>query len=107
LDVNEKPKDLPNGRQTITTPECYVIPLAIRHGLPYMDMYPPSDEEMDTLPHVTFTSDVPWDPTIYDNEIDSFLEDEVPPLLARPPHHYDSDDDTIEAANPSLLTEDW
>ena len=57
LDVNEKPKDAPNGRQTIITPEGCVIPLSIRNGLAYMDMHPPSDEEMAILPHVIMTSD--------------------------------------------------
>ncbi|EEC42548.1 predicted protein [Phaeodactylum tricornutum CCAP 1055/1] len=31
---------------------------------------PPSDAEFDTLPHVVLTSDVDWDPSIIDNEID-------------------------------------
>jgi hypothetical protein len=35
-----------------------------------MDMRPPSDAEFDTLPHVVLTSDVDWDPSIIDNEID-------------------------------------
>ena len=34
-----------------------------------MDMRPPTDEELDTLTHGTMTSDDPWDPSCYDNEI--------------------------------------
>ena len=33
-----------------------------------MDMYPPSDHELTTLDHITFTSDDHWDPTSLDNE---------------------------------------
>ena len=69
-DVNERPKSLPGGRQSIITVDGYVIPLAIRQGLPYMDMHPPSDEEMESLPHVVFTSDKEWDPHNLDIEVD-------------------------------------
>jgi len=43
------------GQQCLTTVEGYKIPLSIRRGLPYMDMYPPSDYELDSLPHVVLT----------------------------------------------------
>jgi hypothetical protein len=36
-----------------------------------MDMYPPSNHELDSLPYVALTSDADWDPTMADNEIDS------------------------------------
>jgi hypothetical protein len=58
------------GKQRIVTLDNYVIPLHIRQGLAYMDMRPPLDTEFDTLPHVVLTSDVDWDPSIIDNEID-------------------------------------
>ena len=50
-----------------------------------MDMYPPSDHELDSLPHVVLTSDADWDPTMANNEIDSgdvwydALDTEPPP----------------------------
>ena len=47
------------GTQSIITTEGYVVPLHIRDGLPYLDMRPPSDDELSTLPHVFFTSDSP------------------------------------------------
>jgi hypothetical protein len=34
------------------------------------DMHPPSDHELDTYPHVFFTSDETWNPTIMDQECD-------------------------------------
>ena len=72
LDVNELPRRAPCGRglQRITTPEGYIIPLKIKQGLPYMGMTCPSDEEMESYPHVVFTSDMPWDPSIYDDDDD-------------------------------------
>ena len=33
-----------------------------------MDMSQPTDQEMDTYPHVFFTSDMTWDPSILDDE---------------------------------------
>ena len=69
LDVDEKPAST-GGKQTIATPDGFVIPLAIRGGLAYMDMHPPTDKELDTLPYITCTSDEPWNPAILDNEAD-------------------------------------
>jgi hypothetical protein len=45
------------GKQPIQHPDGYVIPLSIRSGLPYMDMHPALDHELDNSPHVFFTSD--------------------------------------------------
>ena len=35
-----------------------------------MDMHPPTDEDLATLPQVTFTSDKEWDPSIIDYDMD-------------------------------------
>ena len=61
------------GKQCLFTPDGYTIPLHIRDGLCYMDMRPPTDEELNKYPHVFLTEDMPWDPRILDNE---FTEDE-------------------------------
>jgi hypothetical protein len=58
------------GNQRIVTLDDYIIPLHIRQGLPYMDMRRPTDAELASLPHVVLTSDVDWDPSVLDNEID-------------------------------------
>ena len=42
----------------------------IRNGLDYMDMRPPTQDEYETYNHVVLTSDVTWDPTVLDNEMD-------------------------------------
>jgi hypothetical protein len=62
------------GTQCIVTPDGYVIPLAIRNGLPYMSMRPYTDAEWETLPHVILTSDVEWDPRALD--YDPVVQDE-------------------------------
>ncbi|EEC42961.1 predicted protein [Phaeodactylum tricornutum CCAP 1055/1] len=58
------------GNQRIVTLDDYIIPLHIRQGLAYMDMRRPTDKELATLPHVVLTSDVDWDPSVLDHEID-------------------------------------
>ena len=64
--VDDDPKAL-GGKQCITTPHGYVIPLDIKNGLPYMQMSYPSDEDLENLPHEVLTRDVPWDPRVYDS----------------------------------------
>jgi hypothetical protein len=54
------------GTQSISTPEGYMFPLDIIHGLVYLRMRPFTDEEFAELPHVPFTSDVTWDATVLD-----------------------------------------
>jgi hypothetical protein len=77
LQVDDKPK-YNNGKQCITTPDGFIIPLAIRSGLAYLDMRPPSDAEFESLPHITFTSDAVWDPSALDSEVD--LNDYIDPV---------------------------
>jgi Reverse transcriptase (RNA-dependent DNA polymerase) len=66
--VDDNPRCFSANGQTIRTPEGHFIPLSLRNGLPYMDMSPPTDNDMATYPHVTFTSDMPWDPHVLDDE---------------------------------------
>ena len=56
------------GTQRVITADGYAIPLQIRNGLPYLEMRPPTDHELEHLPQVHITSDVPWDPTVLDCE---------------------------------------
>jgi hypothetical protein len=46
------------------TVDCYVFPLSIRDGLPYLGMRPYTDVEYESPPHVIITSNVDWNPTI-------------------------------------------
>ena len=68
-DVNEKSVKLPNGLQRIKTPDGYVHPIDVKDGLGYVPIRPFTDKEWDELPHVIWTSDVDWDPAIYDMTI--------------------------------------
>ena len=63
------------GQQHIKTPEGHVIPLSIRNGLAYMDMQPPTKADLDSYPHVMFTCDDPWNPSILDDEYHPSDED--------------------------------
>jgi hypothetical protein len=56
------------GTQRIVTPEGYIVPLSIRDGLAYMDRRPPSADDLECYPHVIFTLDDAWDPSLLDHE---------------------------------------
>ena len=62
------------------TPDGYIVPLSVRDGLAYMDMHPPTDHELEHLPHVYFTAEMPWDPRVLDNEFlpGEFAEEQLP-----------------------------
>ena len=68
-DVNDKSLKVSGGLQRIKTQDGYVHPLDIKNGLPYIPMRPYTDKEWDTLPHVEWTSDMDWDPTVLDQSI--------------------------------------
>jgi hypothetical protein len=65
--VHEAPRSN-GGLQRLITPDGHHIPLSYRAGLPCMDMRPPTDVEIDTLPHVLLTGDDAWNPSCMDNE---------------------------------------
>lgn len=67
--VDDKSAHL-GGKQRVVTLDGYIIPLQIRNGLAFLDMQPPTQSEMETLPHITFTADIDWDPRVLDSEID-------------------------------------
>ena len=67
--VNDKSVHVPGGTQTIVTLEGYHIPLQMRQGLPYIDMVPPSDKDMQDYPKVIVTSEE-WNPNVLDHEIE-------------------------------------
>jgi hypothetical protein len=63
----------------------YQLPLEFKNGLPYLHCQKPTDNELSLIPHVTMTSDVTWDPSIYDNINDKF--DQFYDLLEDTPEH--------------------
>jgi hypothetical protein len=50
------------GKQRLETLDGYIIPLSIHSGFPRMDVFPPTQEELDTCPHVFCTADTEWHP---------------------------------------------
>ena len=57
------------GTQLITTLDGYSVPLLIRDGLAYAtSLGRPTDQDMDTYPHVFFTSPDEWDPSVLDHD---------------------------------------
>ena len=57
------------GTQLITTLDGYSIPLLIRDGLAYAtSLGRPTHQDMDTYPHVFFTSPDEWDPSVLDHD---------------------------------------
>ena len=57
------------GTQLITTLDGYSVPLLIKDGLPYAtSLGKPTDQDMDTYPHVFFTSPDEWDPSVLDHD---------------------------------------
>ena len=55
------------GKQHIITNDDYVLPLSVKNGLPYLAIRPYTDHQWNTLPHAVLTSDVDWDPSVFDN----------------------------------------
>ncbi|CAJ1968626.1 unnamed protein product [Cylindrotheca closterium] len=64
------------GQQRLTTPDDFVLPLVISNGLPYLQMHPPTDQELSNpnIPHVVLTSDTDWDPSVLDHLVDDMEE---------------------------------
>ena len=57
------------GTQLITTLDGYSVPLLIKDGLAYAtSLGRPTDQDMDTYPHVFFTSPEEWDPSVLDHD---------------------------------------
>ena len=57
------------GTQLITTLEGYSVPLLVKDGLAYAtSLGRPTDQDMDTYPHVFFTSPDEWDPSVLDHD---------------------------------------
>ena len=57
------------GTQLITTLDGYSVPLLIKDGLAYAtSLGRPTDQVMDTYPHVFFTSPDEWDPSVLDHD---------------------------------------
>ena len=68
-EINDKSRRLPGRKQRVLI-YGYQLPLDIHNGLPYLRCRVPTTAEVNTLPHIIMTSDIDWDPSVYDNIID-------------------------------------
>ena len=78
-DINDRPRSLSGGKQRILM-DGYQIPLQFKNGLAYLPCRKPTADEIGLLPHVVMTSDVDWDPSLYDNVIED-MDDFHDPTL--------------------------
>ena len=76
-DVNDKSLKVSGGLQRIQTFDGYVTPMSVHAGLPYVTMRPFTDHEWDTLPHVLWTADEDWDPSVLDYDLEGQANWEV------------------------------
>ena len=83
--VHETPRSN-GGFQRVIIPDGYHLPLSYHSDLPYMDMRPPNENEMDSLPHIILTGDDVWNPACVDDE---FSIDDL--KLDSPADHGDQD----------------
>jgi hypothetical protein len=83
-DVNDRSIKIEGGRQQLTTPDGYVVPIDVRHGLPHIMMWPFTDEEFEELPHIVWMSEDAWDVTSLDSVISNdpnwYKAEPLPPL---------------------------
>ena len=77
------------GTQLITTLDGYSVPLLTKDGLAYAtSLGKPTDQDMDTYPHVFFTSPDEWDPSVLDHDpphLDGLDPSQVPDQPFRDP----------------------
>ena len=75
-----------DGTQLITTLDGYSVPLLIKDGLAYAtSLGKPTDQDMDTYPHVFFTSPDEWDPSVLDHDPPHLDGLDLNTLLDAPP----------------------
>jgi hypothetical protein len=68
-DINENSHFLPVGEQRILMDD-YQCPLDIYNGMAYLCCRPPTPHELETLLHMIMSTDLDWNPGIFDNDID-------------------------------------
>ena len=103
--IDDKSPTFTGAVPTVKSLEGHIMPMAIKHGLPYLCMRPYTNTEYDELPHILATSPTPWDPTCLDHAVPSNWYDSQPPSS---PYSLDLDYDAFGRlkAYQSLLDQD-
>ena len=98
------------GTQLITTLDGYSVPLLIKDGLAYAtSLGRPTDQDMDTYPHVFFTSPDEWDPSVLDHDpphLDGLDPSQVPDQPFGNPM-FDAYGDFLLSASLPTSTSSW
>jgi hypothetical protein len=87
--VDDVPRAV-GGHQRIITPCGKHIPLAVRDGLCHMALSKPTRADLEKLPKIIMTSDVPWDPRILDTDL---FDEHEETREAQQEYHLDPDFD--------------
>ena len=75
--VDERPRALGGTARITTSLRGYILPLAVRDGLAYLDMEKPTMADLDKYPVIMMTSDGEWNPTQFDSEVDMDTDSEA------------------------------
>ena len=78
IKVQDRTKKASGEMPYVQTLEGCIIPLAIRNGLPYMKMRPPTKGEMSTLPRIHITEDKDWNPKVLDTKFPEEWYEQTP-----------------------------
>ena len=67
--VYDKPSIVLGKDPFFVTPNGFRVPMAVSSGLPYVQLRPPTDQELhdSQIPHIDLTSPHPWDPKCLDS----------------------------------------
>ena len=69
VSVNEKTPHVTGRTPALVTPDGYITPMEIYDGLAYLQLRPPTDHEWESIPKITFTTDLTWKSTSLDAPI--------------------------------------
>jgi hypothetical protein len=67
----------------------YQFPLDFKNDIPYLQCWMPTENELASLPHIVMTSDIDWDPSTYDKDIDNLDDVHAPMEDDHDNYHFD------------------
>jgi hypothetical protein len=86
--INDRSRLLPGGKQRILI-DGYQMPLDFKNGLPYLRCHIPTPGELESLPHIIMTSDVEWEPSQFDKDLDDLASFYDPSEEYHEEQHFD------------------
>jgi hypothetical protein len=67
----------------------YQLPLDFKNSLPYLWCWIPTNSKLDSFLHIVMTSNVGWDPSHYDKDIDNLADFHDPSEDDHENYHFD------------------